>query len=207
MTRYPRKPGERLVNLKLLLTAYLVPGVITFFGCAISYFWYMDSRGFGFNGTFFAFNGQYGYYPSTDPNYPGQFIDVNSADPNEAAYASDYIFESQSVGSSLFFVSSVICQFGNALATRTRYNSIFQQNPFWGPKRNLRLIAGIIGAIGVLLILTLVPWFQNTFDDRQVPVHFAVAALGWSALILIVDECRKYIVRNYPKSWIARVAW
>ena len=33
MFRPPRRANERLVNLKLLLYAYLVPGIITFVGC------------------------------------------------------------------------------------------------------------------------------------------------------------------------------
>jgi sodium/potassium-transporting ATPase subunit alpha len=94
-----------------------------------------------------------------------------------------------------------------ALSIRTRYESIIHQNPFWGPKRNLRLPLAIFFAAMILLILTLVPWFQNVFAQRQVPVKFACAALGFASLILVVDESRKYIVRNYPKSWIARVAW
>jgi len=158
MNRPPRKHNERLVDLKLLLYAYLVPGVITFFGCTISFYWYCHEKGLPFNGVFFAFNGLTGTYPASDPFYPNQPIDVNSSDANEAAYASNYLSEVVNVGASLYFVSTVICQWGTALSVRTRYSSIVQQNPFWGEKKNLRLIACIVLACCFLLILTLVQW-------------------------------------------------
>jgi len=65
----------------------------------------------------------------------------------------------------------------------------------------------MIAALGFMLIFTLVPWFQTTFWTRQVPVKYAMAAVGYGSLILSIDETRKYIVRNYPQSFIGRVAW
>ena len=125
-----------------------------------------------------------------------------------AAYAANYIAEVNYTGQSLYFVSTVICQWFNALAIRTRYESgIFQANPFYGPKRNLRLPLFMFLAFIFLLILTLVPWFNNVFSTREVPVKYACAAIGYGSCILIVDETRKWIVRNRPNSWIARVAW
>jgi magnesium-transporting ATPase (P-type) len=112
MKRAPRKQSERLIDLKLLLYVYFVPGVITFFGCTIIYFWFCHERGFPFNGVWFAFNGMTGTYPLTDPFYPDQAIDVNSADPNEADYATNYIAETQYIGASLYYVCTVICQWG-----------------------------------------------------------------------------------------------
>jgi len=207
MQRMPRKSSDRLINWKLLAHAYLLYGVITFFGCTISYFWYMASRGFPFSGIWFGFNGLTGTYPASDPFYPNQPIDANSSDPNEAAYASNYITDAENVGASLYFVSTVICQWGTSLAIRTRYESITVNNPFFGKKRNLRLVVAYMAAIMFLLILTLVPWFQNVFATAQVPVMYACAAIGYASLILIIDESRKYVVRNRPQSWIAKMAW
>jgi hypothetical protein len=98
-------------------------------------------------------------------------------------------------------------QFFNLLSSRTRYASFFTQNPFFGKSRNLTIVFGIIFSSGVGLLITLVPWFNHVFHTRPVPVKYVCPALGFGVALFLLDEIRKFFVRKYPNSFLAKMAW
>lgn len=110
-------------------------------------------------------------------------------------------------GQSIFFVSLVITQFANLLATRTRTLSFFQHSPFYGPGKNWWLFAAMFLSTAIAIVITQVEFFHTTFDTRPVPVRSIMPALGFGAALFMADEIRKWHVRNYPESKIAQLAW
>ncbi|KAI0290823.1 sodium-potassium ATPase [Russula brevipes] len=80
---------------------------------------------------------------------------------------------------SVYFFTLVVMQWGNLLSTRTRRSSIFQQPPTWGVNR-----AVIPAALCALLI-----------------------GIFFSYVPVFLDETRKLVVRNYPRSFVAWLAW
>jgi sodium/potassium-transporting ATPase subunit alpha len=150
----------------------------------VNYFWYASDQGVPW-GVFWAWGWGEGWYGKT------------------ASELSEIV----NVGQCIFFVTLVLMQFGNALAVRTRRVSLLHHNPLWGPHRNLYLPLGMLAAFVVLIIITLGPFFQNTFLTRQVPIKHALVACAGAAFLVLWDEARKWIVRNKPESWVARVAW
>ncbi|KAJ8113514.1 hypothetical protein OPT61_g4374 [Boeremia exigua] len=185
MLRPPRNPRkDRLVNTRLIFHAYFVVGLLE---CFLSYtmaFWYLETQGIPFRAMWLKF-GDY-----------------------EQPFTADYINEKVNTASSIYFVTLVVMQLFNLLATRTRRLSIFQQPPIFNKEtQNWLLFPGMLFAIVVVFIFCYIPSLQNTIDTRQVPVEhwFLPAAFGFGLLML--DEARKYCVRKWPQGLLAKIAW
>lgn len=185
MLRPPRNPRkDRLVNTRLIFHAYFFVGLIQCFLSFTMAFWYLETQGIPFTAMWL----KYGVY---DPQY-----DV------------DYINEKVNTASSIYFVTLVVMQLFNLLATRTRRLSIFQQPPLFNKEtQNWLLFPAMVFAIVVVFIFCYIPGLQNTIDTRQVPVEhwFLPAAFGFGLLML--DEARKYCIRRWPQGLLARIAW
>jgi len=160
--------------------------MIESFGSFFMYFYFMNENGIPPNKLVFAFN-----------NWTDGYCGKTMNELNELNY----------VGQSLYFVTLVILQFGNVLSVRTRTLSFFQHNPFYGPSQNHKIFYAMICSLSVVLIMTLVPFFHDVFLTRPVPVRYYFIALGFSCVVFVADEIRKYFVRNFPRSCCARVAW
>ncbi|KAF1841808.1 calcium ATPase [Cucurbitaria berberidis CBS 394.84] len=185
LLRPPRNPRkDRLVNTRLIFHAYFVVGLLQ---CLCSFsmaFWYLERQGIPFTAVWLKF-GKY-----------------------DAQYDTDYINEKANTASSIYFVTLVIMQLFNLLATRTRRLSIFQQPPIFNKDtQNWLLFPSMIFAIVVVFIFCYIPSLQNTIGTREVPVEywFLPAAFGFGLLML--DEARKYCVRTWPNGLIAKIAW
>ncbi|KAJ2397050.1 hypothetical protein GGI05_000835, partial [Coemansia sp. RSA 2603] len=189
MFRMPRNPKkEHLVNLRFFGQAYGFIGLLESLFAHIIFFVFMYWHG-GFTPgqLFLAF----------DKWTLGNFHGKDSAELNSLL----------STGQSIYFLSLVILQWGNMFATRTRRLSVFQQNPFWGPTRNLRLLGAIPFTLGVAFLFCYVGWFNRIFGTANIPAPFFFIPLPFALIILGLDEIRKLIVRTYPSSFFAKVAW
>jgi sodium/potassium-transporting ATPase subunit alpha len=119
----------------------------------------------------------------------------------------------------------------NLLATRTRRLSLYQ-HPFIGNARtsNKYILPAMILGLAFCFFFSYVPFFQNTFLTRGVPVehifipfvvsYYGVQKFGYDLVtnlvfmliqfaiyIVLLDEGRKYCVRTYPKGILAKIAW
>ncbi|KAF8811093.1 sodium-potassium ATPase [Phlegmacium glaucopus] len=113
--------------------------------------------------------------------------------------SNDHLFEAQSV----YFFTLVLMQWGNLFATRCRRLSTLQHSPL----KNIYVFLAPIAALSIGVFFCYVPWFQKVFQTHGIPVKFYFIPLTFGITLLILDEWRKYVVRTYPKSIIARVAW
>lgn len=119
----------------------------------------------------------------------------------------DELLHIQQTGQCIYYLALCVMQMFNLLATRTRYVSFFNHNPFCGKARNWTIILGIIFSISIGLLITLIPWFNSMFYTQPVPVKYVCPALGFGAALFIFDEIRKLLVRRYPNSFLAKMAW
>ncbi|KAH9172572.1 sodium-potassium ATPase [Lactarius sanguifluus] len=180
LSRPPRNiRKDRLANIRLLLHAYGFLGILESL-CAMSMsFWYLQTKGIPFT----SLAGKFG-------NYPPEFIN----NPN-------LLYEAQSV----YFFTLVVMQWGNLLSTRTRRSSIFQQPPTWGVNR--MVIPSAICALLIGIFFCYVPVFHDIFQTSNIPAKHFFIPLTFALALLILDETRKLIVRKYPKSFLAWIAW
>jgi len=109
----------------------------------------------------------------------------------------DELTTCQNTGSSIFFVTLVLIQFGNMLASRTQIRSFFEHNPFFGNGRNLTLFLAM--AVSLLFAIAIVEFqFMNDlFHTNAIPVEYWFMPLGFAVFLFLVDELRKLIVRKY----------
>ncbi|KAG1877646.1 hypothetical protein DFJ58DRAFT_752076 [Suillus subalutaceus] len=105
------------------------------------------------------------------------------------------------------YVTVAIGQCGTLLAVSNRRVSILQSNPLWGPRRNLLVLAGMTGTILICIVNLYGPGFQRVFGTTPIPGMFWGLPFTFALGILLMDETRKAIVRRYPKSFIAWLAW
>lgn len=185
LTRKPRSvSGERLVNIKLILHAYFILGTIECL-CSMSMaFWYLQRNGIKF--SYLAL--KFGRVP--------KFIDP------------EFLQSVENRASSIYFVTLVIMQFFNLMATRTRYLSVFQHPPIFNKNTSNKLqIVAIVFALGVIFFFNYIPWFQQILLTATIPVEYFFLPVAFGAFLLCFDELRKLIVRTYPKSIIGRLAW
>jgi len=180
MKQPPRNPRkDKMVDLKLFLHAYLYLGVLESVFAFIMYFWYMHSvGGFTPGDLILAFN-------KWGDNYKGHTL----AELHEILYGAQ----------SCFFICLVTMQFGNLLSTRTRTLSFFQQLPFKGESRNLRVFGAILGSLSMMLLLIEVPFFQTIFNVRSPPIQFWLLPWVFAAFLFCIDEIRKLVLRKYMK--------
>ncbi|CEP03211.1 Cation-transporting P-type ATPase N-terminal domain-containing protein [Plasmodiophora brassicae] len=180
---------SRLVDWKFLFQIYCFIGLMTWLSCFGMFFLYWRWQGFGFYDLMLVFD-------NWKEEYKGHTLeDLNAK---------------LAVSQSIFYVTMTIMQFGNILATRNRRMSMWHSNPFWGPRRNKALL--IVMAIHLIICvlnvyISTAPGVNNIFRFGYVPYQFWLLPIPLAVGVLLADETRKYIVRNYPDSFIARMAW
>ncbi|KAH8556555.1 K, P-type ATPase [Umbelopsis sp. PMI_123] len=189
MLRRPRNPKkEKLVSWSLFGQAYLFMGMMEMICAHSMFFFYM-------------------YKYANIPLYRLAYCYENWTD-GFMGHTMDELNHFVSVGQCVYFVTLVIMQlFGNLFASRTRRLSVLQKNPFWGPSKNWRIPIAMCISIAIVAFVLYVPFFNNTFQTAPIPLEFWFIPIPLAIGMLLMDEIRKLLVRTYPKSFIAKVAW
>jgi sodium/potassium-transporting ATPase subunit alpha len=105
------------------------------------------------------------------------------------------------------YVTMIFMQYGGLLSVRNRRVSILNSNPLWGPRKNLAVPMGMIGTALIGVVNLYGKGFQDVFATTPIPGMFWGLPFTFAIGILTVDETRKLIVRTYPKSFLAKIAW
>ncbi|KAF8805194.1 calcium ATPase [Phlegmacium glaucopus] len=187
MARKPRNARtERLTDWRFFVQIYLFLGLMMW-PCAMSmWFLYMSEQGLPFHDVILVFN-------KWGEGWQG--------------FTADQLAHFVAVGQCIYYITIVFLQYGGLLAVRNRRVSILSSNPLWGPRRNLVVPLGMLctALIGVANLYG--PGLQLVFGTTPIPAKFWGIPFGFALAILIMDETRKAIVRSYPKSIIAKMAW
>ena len=92
----------------------------------------------------------------------------------------------------------VFMQYGSLLSVRNRRVSILSSNPLWGPRRNLIIPVGMVATALIAVINCYGPGLNRVFGTAAIPGMFWGLPFSFALGVLIMDEARKAIVRNYP---------
>ncbi|KAH7173349.1 uncharacterized protein B0J16DRAFT_349923 [Fusarium flagelliforme] len=178
---------DHLINTKIYTQAYLFTGSMETITAHSMFFLYMWRYAkLSASDLFFLFEGY-------SEGYHG--------------YTKDELTKFNNTGQCVYFVTLVFLQWGNILAVRNRRLSIFQANPITKAHRNPWLLLSMLISLCIAIFVTEVPGIQKLFDTESVPIEFWLIPIPLGLGILLVDEIRKFFVRKYPKSFIARIAW
>jgi len=188
MSRAPSiRSKDHLLNMKLLVHAYIFVGNFECFTGFFCFCYYWIDNGVPFYSFMFTYEN----------------FGVNPVTP----YSVAQLTAMTGVAQSVYYCSVCLFQFFNYFATRTRYASILEHNPFWGKGQNWHVFVAIFMSIIIQVIITRVRWFNRIFHTAPVPVKYVLPTLGFGALWLIIDELRKWRVRKCPHGFVARIAW
>lgn len=188
MSRPPATRGkDHLLDTKLLVHAYLFVGNLECFTAFFCFCYYWIDNGV----PFYSFVLSY------------ENFGANGTTP----YTMDELQSMTNVAQSVYYCSMCLFQFFYFFATRTRYASIFQHNPFWGKGQNLYVIGSMFISVAIQLFFSQIGWFNRVLGTGRVPTKYVMPTLGFGMLWLIIDELRKLCVRKYPNSVVARIAW
>jgi sodium/potassium-transporting ATPase subunit alpha len=178
LTRPPRNAKkDRLVDWKLIMQAYGFAGLIETTSSFAMAYWYCQRQGLYFSVLWFGF----------------------TATPD--GYDADAVAAILNRASSIYFVNLVVMQWFNLFALRTRRLSVLQH------KWNWYLVPAIIFSLIIAIIFLYVPKFHSVLGTTTVPVEHWFLPMAFGMALLLLDEARKFCVRRYPKSFIARIAW
>ncbi|ORX48828.1 putative Na/K ATPase alpha 1 subunit [Hesseltinella vesiculosa] len=187
---------DHLINLKIYIQSYLFMGSMQTI-CSIGMFFYYLQSATGL--TWYDFVGTYSNGP-----WEGKGFGVSP--DGVVLSASDFQWQLQ-IGQCVTFVTLVILQWGNLLTVRNKRASILQANPIYGKRRNLWLFVGCAISLIIALIVTEIPWFNSVMQTGPVPVRHWFLPIPLAVGILAIDEVRKILVRSFPKSILAKIAW
>jgi sodium/potassium-transporting ATPase subunit alpha len=178
LTRPPRNAKkDRLVDYKLILQAYGFVGLTETLTSFAMAYWYAQRQGLHFSMLWFSF--------------------TSSPDGFDA----DRAIAILNTASSIYFVNLVVMQWFNLFALRTRRLSVLQHSFNW------YLLPAIVFALIIAIIFLYVPKFHTVLGTSTVPVEYWFLPMGFGMGLLLLDEGRKFVVRNYPRSFIAKIAW
>jgi len=187
MVRKPRNARtDRLTDWRLFFQIYLFIGLMAWPCCMAMWFVYMDQNGLGFYDVILTYN-------RWEDGWKGK--------------SADELANLVNTGQCIYYVTMVFIQYGVLLSIRNRRVSLLQSNPLWGPRQNLIVPVGMVGTALIAVVNQYGPGLQQVFSTTPVPAMFWGPPFGFALAILIVDEVRKLIVRTYPKSIIAKMAW
>ncbi|KAF9960994.1 hypothetical protein BGZ65_011407, partial [Modicella reniformis] len=181
---------EHLITLKIYSQSYLFIGTMMTFFCNMFFFLYLkEYTGLGFQDLVFTFG-----------NIPEEKLKPGITLGDFNGY---YV----NTGQCVCFITLVILQWGNILSVRNRRLSIFEADPFRKERRNLWLFLGILASFLIAVLVTETPGIQKVMLTNSVPIKYWLLPLPCAVFIIMADEIRKTLVRAFPKSIFARIAW
>jgi sodium/potassium-transporting ATPase subunit alpha len=168
------------------------------------FFFYMKTAtGLGW----YDFVGTYSIGPWVPAGSSPEAIPTFGQDPDgNLLTAEDFQWQLQ-IGQCVTFVTLVILQWGNIMSVRNRRLSILQGDPIRPRRRNLWLFLGMLASLVTAIIVTEVPWFQQVMQTGPVPIRHWFLPLPLALGIIVMDDVRKLIVRVFPNSIVAKIAW
>ncbi|NOZ80983.1 MAG: cation-transporting P-type ATPase [DPANN group archaeon] len=92
-----------------------------------------------------------------------------------------------------FFATIIITQIFNVFACRTTRSSVFTEGFF----ANRFIFIGILSEIILLTLIATLPLFQTTFGTATFPWKYIPLMVLFGAVILGLEELRKYLYRHY----------
>ncbi|EIW75558.1 calcium ATPase transmembrane domain M-containing protein [Coniophora puteana RWD-64-598 SS2] len=189
MLRKPRNARkDRLADWRFFVQIYLFIGLMMW-PCAMSmWFYWMHRQNLSFYDVILVYN----KWTNTD-GWQG--------------YSQEQLAEFVSVGQCIYYVTMVFMQYGGLLAVRNRRVSTLVSNPLWGPRRNWAIPCGMLATALIAVVNLYGTGLQKVFGTTPIPGMFWGIPFAFALGILIMDETRKLIVRSWPNSIVAKIAW
>lgn len=114
-----------------------------------------------------------------------------------------YTTEGIKYAQSAYFYGTVIAQILNAMVCKTRKLSLFTQG-----LGNTFMLFSITTEVMLIIIAGYFQPFNTAFGTRDnIFMHFGIAVLPFAMLQLLIDETRKYLIRNLQPDKTGKPHW
>ena len=185
MARRPRNiHHDRLVTIKLILFTYLQIGMIQ--ACA------------GFTAYFFTM-AMHGFFVERLVGLGDDWNDVKKNDLQDS-YNYMWTYDERQVLQrkcySSFFFAIVITQIADAIISKTRRLSIFQQR-----MTNWVLNFGLLFEVCLAIFVVFCPYVNHALDFEPIDLINCLISLPYGLLIIVYDEIRRLIIRKNSGGW------
>ncbi|KAK3817771.1 MAG: hypothetical protein J3Q66DRAFT_381051 [Benniella sp.] len=181
---------EHLITARIYLQSYIFIGsVMTFFSEMLFFLYLKEYTGLAFQDLVFTYSN----------------IDYSKLHPGitPEQFNNYYV----NTGQCVTFVALVIMQWGNVLSIRNRRMSILQADPIREKRRNLWLFLGMFCSLAVAILVTETAAINKVMLTNPVPIKYWLLPIPCAFAVLLLDEIRKLLVRSFPKSIFAKLAW
>jgi Ca2+-transporting ATPase len=172
MERPPRRPGDRIIDGRLILRSMIWLGTLQTALC--------------FAGFFYLYR-KFGY------------MDLSGLPrPDLLPYAERLLTPDGRVyvlASTIFLAGVITTQIGNAYACRTERASVFRIGLF----SNRFLLIGFLVELVLVGILIYIPPFRGIFELAPLPLHFWVFILVFPPIMFSAEEGRKAVMRRWER--------
>lgn len=204
MDRPPRDPQrDRLINGALLRYAYLIVGVMQALVCMLAFFTIFWWNGVPLSAVYNT--------GSTNWMYPDSGVDLTFCGAPRGGGAevcrtlsSREQAEIYWAAQSAWYVTLISSQWFHIWVCKTRVASLLTH----GVLRNPVTLYGTAVSVGVMLIITYVPFLQGIFGTWHLPGIGWVPMLGTALWLIPYSEYSKRLTRRNPDGWWARhMAW
>ncbi|XP_064470594.1 sodium/potassium-transporting ATPase subunit alpha-B-like [Ornithodoros turicata] len=186
MKRQPRDPiHDKLVNERLISMSYGQIGMM------------QASAGFF---TYFVIMGESGFWPQ---RLLGIRKDWDSKAVNDLmdSYGQEWTYNCRKVLEhtchTAFFVSIVIVQWTDLIICKTRKNSLIHQG-----MTNHILNFGLVFETSLAAFLSYCPGMDKGLRMYPLKINWWLPAMPFMVLIIVYDECRRFLLRRNPGGWI-----
>jgi sodium/potassium-transporting ATPase subunit alpha len=188
MKRLPRDPiRDKLVNQRLISMAY---GQIGFIQASAGFF------------TYLVIMAQNGFFPSRLLGIRKAW-DSKALNDLEDSYGQEWSYQQRKILEftchTSFFISIVIVQWTDLIICKTRRNSLFQQG-----MKNKMMNFGLIFETLLAIFMSYTPGLDKGLNMYPLKFVWWLPAMPFSLLILVYDECRKFLLRRSPGGWVER---
>jgi len=188
MKRPPRRKDDNLVTARLISFSYFQIGMVQ---ALAGFYVYMV--------VFYT----EGIPPAELPNH-GQLAGYFPLVGSDGGFAFGGFSVSENrvqlqKAQSAFWVSIVIVQWADILICKTRRLSLFEQG-----MKNDQLNFGLFFETALAVCLIYLPGVSTVFGIQKLRFIYWLPAFPFAILILMYDELRKWLLRNYEDGWLDR---
>ena len=187
MKRGPRNPQtEGLMDDRLL---FLSCGQMGLIQAAAGFF------------TYFVIMAENGFWPSK-LIFIRQFWDSRAINDLRDSYDQEWTYEDRKAleysCQAGFFISIVLVQWVNLLASRSRTSSMFRRG-----MSNTILNFALVFETALAILLVYIPGLNNGLQMEMVYPLSWLPPVPFILFMLLYDEIRKAIIRKHPNGWMA----
>jgi sodium/potassium-transporting ATPase subunit alpha len=204
----PRKDTDHMVGPQMMTVAYGTIGVFQTLAAFFGYCYVFYDYGFNINdliGAGLSYRDHWKDLSSDRQNFFMKMCKNNAVyyedDKGDKQCQEDFVNYRKDAlqdAQTAYLMAVVWAQIANVLIRKTQVASIFTYERLF---TNKVMIYSVFAEICIIVFLVYCPGVNDFFYLAAIPPHYAACTIWIIPLLIVWDECRKYLCRRDPKGW------